>query len=128
MIGLDTCHLKGVVASQILAVMGIDGNDGMYPIVYVVAEAENKETRTRFLENLIGDIGPVRDHGWCFISNQQKGLLLGLADVVPNAYNILCVRHLFANFKKNHLRKDLKDLMWGATKSSTVTTFKSYIK
>ena len=31
--------------------VGIDGNDGMYPIAYAVAEAENKETWTWFLEN-----------------------------------------------------------------------------
>ena len=44
LISLDACHLKGVIASQLLAVVSIDGNDGMYPIAYVVAEAENKET------------------------------------------------------------------------------------
>ena len=64
MISLNACHLKGVVAGQLLTVVGIDGNDGMYPIAYAVAEAENKETWTWFLENLIGDIRPMKDHGW----------------------------------------------------------------
>ena len=128
LISLDACHLKGVVAGQLLTVVGIDGNDGMYPIAYAVAKAENKETWTWFLENLIGDIRPVRDHGWCFISDQQKGLLPALANVVPEAYNRFCVRHLFANFKKNHQGKELKDLIWGAAKALTRVAFESYMK
>ena len=46
LISLDACHLKGVVAGQLLVAVSIDGNDGMYPIAYAVAEAENKETWT----------------------------------------------------------------------------------
>ena len=124
LISLDACHLKGVVVGQLLATVGIDGNDGMHPIAYAIAKAE----LDMVLENLIGDIGPVRDHGWCFISCQQKGLLIALIDVVPDAYNKFCVKHLFANFKKNHKGKELKDLMWGATKSLTTATFEIYMK
>ena len=93
--------------------MIIDGNDGIYPITYVVTEAKNKETWTWFLENLIGDIGPIGIHGWCFISDQKKGLLPTLVDVVLGAYHRFCVRHLFAYFKKNYQGKGLKDLMCG---------------
>ena len=108
--------------------MFIDGNDGMYSIAYVVAKAENKETLTWFLENLIGDIGLMSNHGWCFILDQQKGLLPTLATMVPDAYNRFYVRHLFANFKKNHQLKELKDLLWVATKASTRVAFESYMK
>ena len=108
--------------------MGIDGNDGIYPITYAVTEAKNKETWTWFLENLIGDIGPIGIHGWCFISSQQKGLLTTLVDVVPNAYHWFCVRHFFAYFKKNHQGKELKGLIWGAAKSSTRLAFESFRK
>jgi hypothetical protein len=62
-IGLDACHLKGAVAGQLLAAVGVDGNEGMYPIAYAVAEAESGETWTWFLKNLVGDIGT----GWCFV-------------------------------------------------------------
>ena len=48
--------------------------------------------------------------------------------MVLDAYNRFCVSHLFANFKKNHQGKGLKDLMWGVTKSSTVAAFESYMK
>ena len=80
------------------------------------------------MENLIGDIGLVRDHGCYFILDQTKGLLPALATVVPNTYNRFYVRHLFANFKKNHQGKELKDLMWGAAKASTRVAFEIYMK
>ena len=38
------------------------------------------------------------------------------------------MRHLFANFKKNHQGKELKDLMWGVAKASTRAAFESYMK
>ncbi|KAL0014690.1 hypothetical protein SO802_001759 [Lithocarpus litseifolius] len=98
MVKEDFCeqYTKGVVAGQLLVAMGIDGNDGMYPIAYAIVEVENKEIWTWFVENLIGDIGPVR--------------------------------HLFANFKKNHQGNKLKDLLWGAAKASTSAAFESYMK
>ena len=64
LISLDVYHLKGVVVGQLLATVGIDGNDGMHPIAYAIAKTEDKETWTWFLENLVGDIRPMRDHGW----------------------------------------------------------------
>uniref|UniRef100_A0A2N9J0V4 Uncharacterized protein n=1 Tax=Fagus sylvatica TaxID=28930 RepID=A0A2N9J0V4_FAGSY len=56
-------YAKGAVAGQLLAAVGVDGNEGMYPIAYAVAEAESGETWTWFLKNLVGDIGT----GWCFV-------------------------------------------------------------
>ena len=41
-ISLDACHLRGFLKGQLLAVVGIDGNDGMYPIAFVVCEGETK--------------------------------------------------------------------------------------
>ena len=48
--------------------------------------------------------------------------------MVLDAYNRFYVRHLFANFKKNYQGKDLKDLLWGVAKASTIAAFESYMK
>ncbi|TQD99513.1 hypothetical protein C1H46_014849 [Malus baccata] len=40
-IGLDGCFVKGQHPGQILAAVGIDGNNGMFPIAYAVVEIEN---------------------------------------------------------------------------------------
>jgi hypothetical protein len=39
---LDACHLKGEYGGQLLCVIGLDENDDMFPIAYVVAEAETR--------------------------------------------------------------------------------------
>ncbi|KAK9992902.1 hypothetical protein SO802_022605 [Lithocarpus litseifolius] len=117
-----------VVLGRCLQTIDKLGNDGIYLITYAVTEAKNKETCTWFLENSIGDIGPIGIHGWCFISDQQKGLLPTLANVVPDVYHRFYVRHLFAYFKKIHQGKELKDLMWGVAKSSTRPAFESFMK
>ena len=31
-VGLDGCHLKGPYGGQLLSAVGVDGNDGMYPL------------------------------------------------------------------------------------------------
>ena len=38
-IGLDGCHLKGFFTGQILAVVGGDRNNNIFPIAFAVVEA-----------------------------------------------------------------------------------------
>ncbi|KAE8728599.1 hypothetical protein F3Y22_tig00004198pilonHSYRG00039 [Hibiscus syriacus] len=40
-ISIDGCHLKGYYGGTLLAAVGIDGNDIIYPIAYAVVESEN---------------------------------------------------------------------------------------
>ncbi|XP_050106772.1 uncharacterized protein LOC126586117 isoform X1 [Malus sylvestris] len=102
MIGVDGCHLKGPYKGQLLAAIGIDANDNMFPIAYAAVEIENKETWSWFLQLLIDDLGPVEEHRWTFISDQQKGLDVAFKQVVPRADHRWCVRHLYGNFKAIH--------------------------
>lgn len=48
----------------------------MYPIAYAVVESEDKETWCWFLQLLIEDLGPVEVHGWNFVSDQQKVIIM----------------------------------------------------
>ena len=43
-ISLDACHLRGFGKGQIIAVVGIDANDGMYPIAFAVCAGENNDS------------------------------------------------------------------------------------
>ncbi|CAL8081845.1 unnamed protein product [Prunus armeniaca] len=43
-IGVDGCHLTGPYTGQVLTAVGVDGNNGMFPIAYAVVEAENKSS------------------------------------------------------------------------------------
>lgn len=125
MISLDACHLRGFVKGQILAAVGIDANDGMYPIAFAVCEGENYDSWQWFLRLLLIDIKhpPIGAGVWNFISDQQKGLKQALEEVIPEAPTRFCLRHLYANFKNKFKGKALKDLMWAAAKETTEVGF-----
>ncbi|KAL9665244.1 hypothetical protein QQ045_020658 [Rhodiola kirilowii] len=123
-ISLDSCHLKGHYSGQIHLAVGRDGNDNMFPIAWAICEAESKDTWTWFIESLLLDIGMPKEHGWCFISDQQKGLREALKDLVPEAKHRLCVRHSYANFCKKFKGNELKDAMWACARASNRGQFK----
>src|ERR1044072_531480 len=66
------CFLKGLYGGQLLAVVGKDANNQMFPIAYVVVEAETKESWMRFVELLVDDHNQVQQKMWAFISDQQN--------------------------------------------------------
>ncbi|KAL7229472.1 hypothetical protein ACSBR2_008057 [Camellia fascicularis] len=121
LIGLDDCFLKGPCQGQLFAAIGWDGNGNnqMYPIAYVVAKAECKESWTWFIHNLLQDIGPIEEHEWAFMADQQKGLVPSLRLVCLEANHRFYFRHLYANFKKSFKGKELKDCVWKAAKAYT---------
>ncbi|XP_062147727.1 uncharacterized protein LOC133856686 [Alnus glutinosa] len=100
-IGLDACFLKGVYKGQLMAAIGRDANNNMYPISMAVVEAETKDSWSWFLEALLADLGPSGVRRWTFISDRQKGLVPSLMEVCPNAEHRICVRHLYANFRND---------------------------
>ena len=51
-IGVDGCHLKGKYGGVLLAVVGIDGNNGIVPLAICVCEIEHTETWGWFMEHL----------------------------------------------------------------------------
>ncbi|CAL8114501.1 unnamed protein product [Prunus armeniaca] len=74
-IGFDACHIKGHHPGQLLSVVGVDPNNGMYSIVYAVAKVENYETWSWFCQLLADDIGIENNSGYVFITDKQKGLI-----------------------------------------------------
>jgi hypothetical protein len=94
----------------------------MYPIAYAVAEAKTKDIWIWFLETLMSDLGHHELHSRpTFISDRQKvsygtclhfihflfTMLYNLnviycyhfCRVIPNVDHMICVRHLYANFR-----------------------------
>ncbi|CAN1282053.1 hypothetical protein LINPERPRIM_LOCUS17933 [Linum perenne] len=71
-IGLDGCHLKNIPGWQLLAAVGVDGNDGMFPIAWAIVEKESEDTWGWFMELLKGDLGIPNAPGWTFMSDRQK--------------------------------------------------------
>ncbi|KAH1090630.1 hypothetical protein J1N35_017887 [Gossypium stocksii] len=123
-VGLDGCFLKGYYGGYLLAAVGIDANNGIYPLAYAAVESENQASWLWFLELLAIDLEIVSSYQISFMSDKQKGLLEAICMLFPNAETRHCVRHLHSNFKKAGFRtKKLKDLLWKAARASTIREF-----
>ncbi|XP_040932167.1 uncharacterized protein [Gossypium hirsutum] len=74
-VGLDGCFLKGYYSGYLLAAVGIDANNGIYPLAYAAVESENQASWFWFLELLAMDLEIVSSYHISFTSDKQKGLL-----------------------------------------------------
>lgn len=74
-VGLDGCHLRGPYGGILLSAVGVDANDGMYPVSWAVVESETTESWTWFLQHLCPDLQILIDKEWTFISDRQKVIL-----------------------------------------------------
>ncbi|RYR49944.1 hypothetical protein Ahy_A07g036470 [Arachis hypogaea] len=86
-ISLDGCFLKTPQSGQLLTTIRRYSNDQILLIAYAVVEAETKDSWVWFLRHLYDDLG-VEKIGKCtFMSDQQKGLLPALDEVIPGVDN-----------------------------------------
>ncbi|CAH9085823.1 unnamed protein product [Cuscuta epithymum] len=97
---------------QILAAVGRDGNDQMYPIAWAVVGKENKDNWKWFIfwhaqELHLGDGSKIT-----LISDMQKGLIDAVKIVLPIAEHRFCARHILANWGKRWHGEELKKRFW----------------
>ncbi|KAH0635739.1 hypothetical protein KY289_035654 [Solanum tuberosum] len=123
-IGVDGCWLKGpMYGTQLLTVVGIDGNNNIFPIAYAIVEKESKESWVWFLNYLAADLD-VDETGWTFMSNKQKGLIEAFNEVLPYVSHRFCARDLHNNFKRAGFGGfTLKKAFWAAAKATTIKEF-----
>ncbi|XP_058763696.1 uncharacterized protein LOC131637121 [Vicia villosa] len=122
-IGLDACFLKGDYRGQLMSAVGRDANNQIYPIAYVVVEAETKYSWQWFLHILLEDLGAFNDRCYGFISDQHKGLVPAIQELGDNVEQRMCVKHLYGNWKKKHSGLMLKQAMWAAARATCVPMF-----
>ncbi|CAI8605785.1 unnamed protein product [Vicia faba] len=116
-IGVDGCHLKTQYGGQLLIVVARDPNDQYYPLAFGVVETKTKESWRWFMQFLMEDIGEERKY--VFISDQQKGLVSGFEEMHQQVEYRVCLRHLYANFKKKFGGGvAIRDLLLGAAKAT----------
>ena len=56
-IGLDGAFLKGIMKGEVLAAVGRDANNQMFPIAWGIVNVENKANWSWFIERLQYDLG-----------------------------------------------------------------------
>ncbi|XP_016185103.1 uncharacterized protein LOC107626718 [Arachis ipaensis] len=125
LIGLDGCFLKGRYGGQLLSAMGQDANNHFYVIAYAVVPNECKETWKWFLTLLKENLGEVPQHGWNFISDQQKGLELAMKEVNPIAHHRNCVLHIWKNFIKHFKDEQTKQMVWECSRCTIIQELRS---
>ena len=57
-------------------------------------------------------------YGIVWITNKQKRLIDVIGDLFPNSKHKFCVKHFYNNFKVEHKVLMLKQIPWGAAKST----------
>ncbi|CAL8174548.1 unnamed protein product [Prunus armeniaca] len=128
-VGLDACHIKGQHPGQLLSVVGVDPSNGMYPIAYAVAEAENYATWTWFLELLTVDLGIENSNDYVLITDRQNGLIDGVGDMFPNSKHRHCLKHMHANFiLAGHRGLVMQQHMEVVARSTTIPWFQAEMK
>ncbi|XP_023732468.1 uncharacterized protein LOC111880288 [Lactuca sativa] len=103
-IGLDGCFLKGIVRGEVLAAVGKDANNHIYPIAWDVVRVENKATWKLFIDLLMDDIDGGLGAGITLLFDGHKGLLEAVKE----------------RFTGQHFKK----LFWRIVKASTEQKFK----
>ncbi|KAK3229926.1 hypothetical protein Dsin_001807 [Dipteronia sinensis] len=127
-LGLDGCFIKGYHVGQLLTAVGVDPNNQIYPVAYALVESECKETWLWFLELLGVDLELNNSHGIVWITNKQKGLIDAIREMFPHSEHRFCVKHFYNNFKAPHRGLMLKQLLWGAAKSTTKQGFTQFME
>ncbi|KAK9076157.1 hypothetical protein SSX86_004490 [Deinandra increscens subsp. villosa] len=125
LLGLDGAFMKGPFPGQILSAVGIDPNNGIYPVCYAIVEAETLDSWTWFLECLGEDLDLAVNSNFTFVSDRQKGLLPAMAKVFPSAEHRFCLRHIHENFKLTFRGQLYKDILWKLATSTTDVKFKN---
>ncbi|GJT10852.1 mutator type transposase [Tanacetum coccineum] len=117
---LEGCPWPG----QILTAVGVDANNGIYPVAYAIVEVESKASWCWFLNLLWEDLVIEANFNYTFISDRQKGLIQAIASVFPSAEHRYCVRHIHENMKSQFKGGVYKEMLWNAAKATSEGEFK----
>ncbi|GJV70915.1 heat stress transcription factor B-4-like protein [Tanacetum coccineum] len=85
LLGLDGAFMKGPFPGQVLVAVGLDSNNGIYPLAYALVEAKSKSSWCWFLQCLGDDIDLHPNSNFTFISDRQKGIIPAIKTVYPTA-------------------------------------------
>nr|KAJ0225993.1 hypothetical protein LSAT_V11C100044920 [Lactuca sativa] len=124
-LGLDGAFMKGLFPGQILSAVGVDSNNGTYPLAYVVVESENTSIWKWFLHCLAEDLDLYSNSNFTFIGDRQKGLLPAIEQLFPNAEHRFCIRHIYQNMRIRFKTIEYKEYFWRCATATTIPEFEA---
>ncbi|XP_010513179.1 PREDICTED: uncharacterized protein LOC104789136 [Camelina sativa] len=107
LIGVDGYFLKEKIKGQLLATLGRDADNAIYPIAWSVVQVENTDNLQWFVNRLKIDLDLGDGDGYIIMSYRQKGLIKAIELELPMVEHRKCVRHIYGNLKKIHPSKKL---------------------
>ncbi|XP_010534027.1 PREDICTED: uncharacterized protein LOC104809682 [Tarenaya hassleriana] len=111
-IGLDGCFLKWELKGELLAAVGRDADNRIFPIAWAVVHMETIDSWTWFVQKLKADLSLGDGQNITILSDKQKGLLNAIHHELPRAEHRMGARHIYANWKKSFKSLELKCLFW----------------
>ncbi|GJW32621.1 mutator type transposase [Tanacetum coccineum] len=123
LLGLDGAFMRGQYLGQMLTAVGVDANNGIYPVAYGIVESENQYSWTWFLKCLGDDFDLYSNSNFTFITDRQKGLLPALEKLFPHAEHRYCVRHIYENMNLTWKGSEYKEMLWKCASSTTTVMF-----
>nr|KAJ0216198.1 hypothetical protein LSAT_V11C300145960 [Lactuca sativa] len=110
-LGFDGAFMKGPFPAQVLSIIGLDSNNGIYPLAYGIKW---------FLQNLGDDLDLRRNSNFTFISDRQK--------VFPNAEHRYYIRHIHDNMRKKWRQIEYRDHLWRCASATIIHEFEHLMK
>ena len=72
LLGLDGAFMRGQYQGQLLTAVGVDANNGIYPVAYGIVESESQHSWSWFLNCLGDDLDLYSNSHFTFITDRQK--------------------------------------------------------
>ncbi|GJV67247.1 mutator type transposase [Tanacetum coccineum] len=119
-LGFNATFMKGPFPGQLLIAVGVDPNNGIYPLAYGIVETESRESWTWFLQHLKEDLDLQDNSNFTFISDIHKA---AIAELFPATEHRFCLRHIHENMKLKWIGVAYKELLWKAATALTVPYF-----
>lgn len=151
--GIDGCFLKSTTKGQLVAAVGRDANNQIYPLAWAVVHVENTESWVWFIQNLKIDLNLGNGDRFTLISDRQKvssckinysvpifldfslrilvmqGLLIAVDQELEKVEHRMCARHIYGNLKKNFSKSpQMKKLFWRIVESFNEPDYKANLK
>ncbi|XP_077230197.1 uncharacterized protein LOC143863418 [Tasmannia lanceolata] len=89
---VDGTHLRGKYLGILLIAIGVDGNNGLYPLAFGVVETENEDSWRWFFMLLRQYVLTAEMNIFTICSDRQKGLLQAVPNIFPNSHHSYCMR------------------------------------
>ncbi|XP_024014259.1 uncharacterized protein LOC112088205 [Eutrema salsugineum] len=126
---IDGCFLKSNSKGQLLAAVGIDANNQIYPFAWAIVQVENTDSWVWFIQHLKQNLDLGNGFGFTLISDRQKGLLNAVTQELPLIEHRMCARHIYGNMKKAFPKKSrMKGLFWKVVESFNEADYKVNLK